>query len=563
MKTKKPVIGIIGGKGAMGLFFQEFFEKRGFKVLISDLRTKLSNKELAKKSDIVIVSVPIDKTVEIIEEVAPFVKKSGLLMDLTSTKEDPVKTMLKFAKSSVLGCHPMFGPTNNIKGQIVVFTPGRGKKWQNFMQKIFEEAGVNIKIISAKEHDKIMAIVQGLQHFISVNLAYTLAKEKTSIKKFLDLQSPVYRITMDFLGRILHQEPYLYANIEIQNEQIPSHIKSFLNSGEDLLKIIEKKDIKSFVKIFNKGKKHLGKFTQKAQDESDQVIDYLFEKISSQEEKSVWERQKKKADIAILGPKDTYSHIASEKYFPNKTKLFCKTIEEAFSAVEKNQVKLGLIPIENKFEGAVSATFDNLLAGKSKIVAMYKMEINHAVSVHPDANKDKIEIIYSHPQALAQAGDFLKKHYPKVIKIPVSSTAEAVRQVKASANKNIGAISSVQASKNAGLKIVHKEIENKEKNETRFALISKKDFKVNNKKEGRVSLAFTTKDEPGALLSVLQDFADEKINLTRIESRPSKRKFGEWIFFIDIEGDLQKKNVKKALKSVKKKSKFIKILGEW
>lgn len=560
---KNPLIGIVGGAGAMGNFFKDFFENQGLEVIVSDLNTKLSNKELAKKADIVIISVPIEKTIKIIKEIAPFVKKDALLMDLTSIKNEPLKAMLENAKSSVLGCHPMFGPTNTIKNQIVIFTPGRGKKWQDFMQKIFTTAGANVKIISAKEHDKIMAVVQGLQHFMSVNLAYSLSKQDISLSKFMELQSPVYRITMDFLGRILHQDPALYANIEISNDAIPEYLSNFLKNGERLLKIIEKKDTKAFIKIFNQGQKYLGGFTKKAQEESDHIIDSLFEKISIKNEKSFWEEQKKTADMAVLGPKDTYSHLAVEKYFPKKSKIFSRTIEEVFEMVEKKRVKIGMVPIENKLQGAVSATFDNLFAGKCKIIGMVQMEISHAFSIHPDSSPRKIEIIYSHAQALAQCSEYLKKHYPRAIQIPVNSTAEAVKQVKSSLEKNVGAISSLSAGEKAKLKIIDQEINAQEKNETRFALIALSDQKINLKKEGRVSLAFTTKDEPGALLKILQEFADENINLTRIESRPSKRRFGEWVFFIDLEGSQKEKKVQSALNKIKKKTKFIKILGEW
>jgi len=134
MNKKNPVIGIIGGNGRMGQLFAEFFVERGIKVLIADLKTKLSNKDLAKNSDITIISVPIDKTVKVIKEVLPSLKKGSAITDFTSVKECPINEMLK-AKNGVevFGMHPMFGNSNPIPGQTVLMCPtkksGKCDKW--------------------------------------------------------------------------------------------------------------------------------------------------------------------------------------------------------------------------------------------------------------------------------------------------------------------------------------------------------------------------------------------------------------------------------------------------
>lgn len=559
----KKTLGIVGGKGQMGAFFVRVFAEQGFNVLVSDLGTALSNKELAKKSDIVVISVPIDRTEAVIKEVAPHLKKSALLMDLTSVKAMPLTAMMSAFPGSVLGCHPLFGPTNGIKNQIIVLTPGRGQKWQNFIQRVFETAGAQVKIVSAEEHDEIMAMVQGLTHFISITFAKTLAASKTPLKKFLDFQTAVYRITMDFLGRILNQDPALYGNIQIKNSLTQEHIKAFLQAGEEFLKIVEAGDLKRFIAYFDVGKRYLGKHTAKFQRESDELIDFFAQKLVGGAGKDFWENQPKKAEMAILGPRNTYSHLAAEKYFPKNTKLFCRTIAEVFDAVESNRAHFGLVPIENKIEGTVSITLDRLFRGTAQIQAMHTLEIFHAFSALKGVKKTDIKTIYSHPQALAQCADFLRKTFPRATLLPLSSTAEAVAYLQKSQDKTAGAISSLSAAESAGLQVMIPKIPQAEKNETRFCVIAKNPLKSASKPQGKVSLAFTTKDEPGALLAILQEFANEKINLTRIESRPTKKKFGEFVFFIDLEGGLSDRSVKKSLARVEAKTKVLKVLGAW
>ena len=136
---KKPVIGIIGGKGRMGNWFKNFFEKHGSEVIVSDVDTRISNRELAEKADIVIVSVPVKDTVKVINEIIHHVKKDALLTDLTSIKAEPVKAMEK-ARSGVLGMHPLFGPlAPNLKNQSIVFCPIKKNKWINFLKNLFKK----------------------------------------------------------------------------------------------------------------------------------------------------------------------------------------------------------------------------------------------------------------------------------------------------------------------------------------------------------------------------------------------------------------------------------------
>jgi prephenate dehydrogenase len=272
-------IGIIGGAGLMGRWFEKFFIKKGHEVLIASRKTTLTIEECAKISDVVIVSVPIDVTIDIIKKVAPLVKKEGLLMDLTSLKVKPLKSMMKYSKCSVLGSHPVFGPgVKDLTNQTIVLCPGRGKKWQNIMEKMFLEGGAKIKITSAKKHDEMMSVIQGIIHFSSITISHALKELKIDIDESQDFSSPIYKLRMDMVGRILNQDPSLYANIEIENPKTSKALKAYLKTSRKLYNIIKEKNKSGFEDYFREAADYLGDFKTEAEEYSNYLIDILVKK---------------------------------------------------------------------------------------------------------------------------------------------------------------------------------------------------------------------------------------------------------------------------------------------
>ena len=172
-----------------------------------------------EKSDIILVSVLIEKTVEIIREVAPHMHPGSLIMDVTSIKSGPVRAMKTYAPKSVevLGTHPMFGPTMAaLRGQTIILTPVEGKtgKWLPIMQSLFESDGAHVEILDEEEHDEIMAVVQALTHFAYIGIGAALRTLDFDVQRSRKFMSPVYEIMIDFVGRILDQNPELYASIQ-------------------------------------------------------------------------------------------------------------------------------------------------------------------------------------------------------------------------------------------------------------------------------------------------------------------------------------------------------------
>jgi prephenate dehydrogenase len=291
---RKLTIGIIGGRGTLGKIFKKFFRKHGFKVLISGRKTKLKSIELAKKSDVVVFSVPINMTAKVIRDVLPYTRKEQLLMDFTSIKEFPIREMLK-SKSSVIGLHPMFGKVSFLRGKTIIVVPARPRQWAEWLLTLFKEEKINIKITNAKKHDKIMAILQGLIHFSFLTTAYALkeiSKEKgIKIGDLLDYGGVIYRMRLGMIERVLSQDPKLYGDIAMLNQSVKNYIKTYEKDVRKLSKTIAKKDKKEFERFFNEASSFFVGFKDEALKESE----FLIEQLSKlKTKKKVKARGKKK-----------------------------------------------------------------------------------------------------------------------------------------------------------------------------------------------------------------------------------------------------------------------------
>ena len=167
---KDITIGIIGGTGGMGRWFADLLKNDGYTVHVSGRKTELGSDELAKICNVVVVSVPISATAEMIKRVGPLVPEGSLLMDLTSLKKEPVDLMLANSRAEVIGCHPLFGPgIDNAAGENVILCPARGRKWLGWLRNVLEKNGLVITEETPEEHDKIMAIVQVLNHLNTIS----------------------------------------------------------------------------------------------------------------------------------------------------------------------------------------------------------------------------------------------------------------------------------------------------------------------------------------------------------------------------------------------------------
>lgn len=269
-------IGIIGGTGQIGQFFRKFFEKNGCKVLISSRKTMLDPINCARRSDVILISVPIKSAVDVIKKVGPSIKRNSLLIDTTSIKKEPVKAMLKHSKCEVIGMHPVFGPNvSSVKNQTILLCPARTKKWLKWLVGIFENSGARVKITTPEKHDEMMSIIQGLNHFSTLSVAHAMKKLGINIKESLEYTSPIYRLRMAMVGRILSQSPDLYADIEMMNPKNKKVLSAYLSSSKKLQEIINTKNTKEFVKYFNECAEFFGRFKKEAAETSDYLIEQM------------------------------------------------------------------------------------------------------------------------------------------------------------------------------------------------------------------------------------------------------------------------------------------------
>lgn len=262
--------------------------------------------------------------------------------------------------------------------------------------------------------------------------------------------------------------------------------------------------------------------------------------------------------IAYWGPEGTFTHLSAVKKFGSGHRFVpMKSIKNVFETIARGHADFGVVPIENSTEGVVNYTLDMFIDFDLKIWAEIKEEIHqHLLSKFEKAD---IERIYSHPQAIAQTREWIENNLSEVQVVEVATTARAAKL--ASEEEGAAAIGSELAAKIYGLDIVERNIEDNPYNITRFLVISREMKKKSAR--NKTSIMFLIKDRVGALYEILKVFAEQQINLTKIESRPSKIKPWEYYFFVDFVGHYEERNVKKALAELKENCLLLKILGSY
>ncbi len=262
--------------------------------------------------------------------------------------------------------------------------------------------------------------------------------------------------------------------------------------------------------------------------------------------------------IAYLGPEASFTNLAAIKRFGSQVEyLACDSIAEIFIEVEKDNAHYGVVPIENSIEGAVSHTLDLFVDSDLKICSQIILYVAH--NLLANCPQDRIKRVYSNPQVFGQCRFWLQKNLLNAEHIEVSSTTRAA--LIASKEKNSACIASLLAAKVYKLKVISSDIEDSPHNITRFMVIGKSDVPATSK--DKTSIMFSIKDRIGALHDMLMSFKKYKINLTKIESRPSKKKAWDYYFYVDLEGHRENSNIKKALVELENKCKFFKILGSY
>lgn len=263
--------------------------------------------------------------------------------------------------------------------------------------------------------------------------------------------------------------------------------------------------------------------------------------------------------VAFLGPLATFSHMAAIQYFGSSVQFIPENnIQAVFEAVEKGKVDYGVVPVENSTEGPVNSTLDMFIRSEVRICGEIMVRISHDL-LSQSGKSEEVQRISSHPQALSQCQGWLKRNYPHVQWVEAASTANAAQQ--ATEDPKIAAIASSLASHLYGLKVVANQIEDNPNNFTRFLILGRGEVERTGK--DKTSILFSISHTPGALYQILQIYYDQGINLTKIESRPTKGKPWEYLFFIDFEGHITDANVIEALERMKGRVISMRVLGSY
>lgn len=269
--TLRPVV-IVGGRGQMGRLFDKMLQLSGYQVRILEQEDWPTAKELLADAGMVIVSVPIHLTVEVIERLPPL-PEDCILLDLASIKNEPLQAMLAAHNGPVLGLHPMFGPdSGSLAKQVVVYCDGRQPEAYQWLLEQIQVWGARLQRINALEHDQNMAFIQALRHFATFAYGLHLAEENVQLEPLLALSSPIYRLELAMIGRLFAQDPSLYADIIMSSENNLALIKRYYQRFGDAITLLEQGDKHAFIARFEKVKRWFGGYAQSFMDESRQLL---------------------------------------------------------------------------------------------------------------------------------------------------------------------------------------------------------------------------------------------------------------------------------------------------
>lgn len=264
--------------------------------------------------------------------------------------------------------------------------------------------------------------------------------------------------------------------------------------------------------------------------------------------------------VAYLGPEGTFTQQAALKHFGHSAVVLpFPTIDDVFREVESGAVNYGVVPVENSTEGVVNHTLDNFLGSNLKICGEVELRIHHNLLVSDVTSVGNISRIYSHSQSLAQCRKWLDAHYPKAERVAVSSNAEAAKRLKG--EWNAAAIAGSLAAERYNLQVLAEKIEDQPDNSTRFLIIGTQSVPPSG--VDKTSIVVSTRNEPGALHNLLAPFHCYGVDLTRVETRPSRTGVWTYVFFIDFAGHVEDEAVSKVMQELPPRVADLKVLGSY
>jgi prephenate dehydratase len=274
-------------------------------------------------------------------------------------------------------------------------------------------------------------------------------------------------------------------------------------------------------------------------------------------------RQRAGLRLAFLGPAGTFSEEAALKYDANAEPVPMASITAVASAIDSGMADLGIVPIENSLEGSVTETLDVLVhsAWALSIRNEAILAIEHYLLVKPGTKADAVKVLFAHPQALGQCRGFVERCFPKAAIEASLSNSAAVEEMMV--RDSAAAIGTRRAAEIFGAETLARGIQDRSPNLTRFVVLGKEDSTPSGDDRTSLACAFAVEDRPGLLVGALKEFSDRSINLSKIESRPSREKLGTYIFLMDVDGHRTEEPLKTALERVREQCSFFRVLGSY
>ena len=267
--------------------------------------------------------------------------------------------------------------------------------------------------------------------------------------------------------------------------------------------------------------------------------------------------------LAFLGPAGTFSEEAALKYDAGAEQVPMASITAVASAVDSGMADLGIVPIENSLEGSVTETLDVLVHSAWALSIQHEaiLAIEHYLLVKPNTKANSVKILFAHPQALGQCRGFVERCFPRATIEAALSNSAAVEEMMS--RDNAAAIGTRRAAEIFGAEILARGIQDRSPNLTRFVVLGKQDSPPSGDDKTSLACAFVVEDRPGLLVGALKEFSDRSINLSKIESRPSREKLGTYIFLMDVDGHRAEEPLQTALERVKEQCSFFRVLGSY
>lgn len=598
---------LIYGVGDIGSLLKDFFFSKGYYVRGYDIEENKKEVNDISEFDVIFVCTPMSAIENALGHLRSEAKKEALLVDVASVKNISIPL---FEKSGFdfLSIHPMFGKDSEIALSTILVVHESGREEEKIILNEFTKNGAILKRINAEEHDKEMAKIQGLSHF----LLLAFADISENIEHGTLLYNVLKKLSARYLSQNLEMCYLIQKNAEKYRENFLKRISSLSEAIKDIevfrkifSELREKAvaentelilEISKITEDFNEMNKMRGglrvidnlilrllekrveiakKIAEKKKEMDEPIeireiedekirellkrtkmnplrLEEIFEKIiklTKEEEYSVLGIKK---TVAVLGPKGSFSDEIALRLVGSRLPLrYCATTDEIIKLVEKGEVDYGIVPIENSVNGTVLPVLDALMSHEVEVFGETKLEVNHCLAAKRDLKFEDVKVVYSHPQAIAQCMGFINNYLPNAEIRYTSSTSDAIRLL----HDFSAAIVSENAAKLYKLCILRKGIQDlKERNVTRFYLIRRKTGEM----RGKVtSLFFAVEDKPGALKNVLEVFYKKGFNLRKLESRPAKTVLGDYVFFTEVEAPLSEDDAR----DLKEVTTFYKIIG--